>query len=311
MTIKKIEKSCGTHDGSFHADEVTACALLLLFHLIEKDKIVRSRNPQVLAACEYVCDVGGIYDADAKYFDHHQADYQGLLSSAGMVLQYLKTKGFLSPQEYLFFNNMLVIGVDAHDNGRDPPPLGHASFSHVISTFNPIQHNASREEQNAAFWHALDFVLGYLKRMRERFAYTESCRESVARSMAEGKDCLLFDENIPWLELFFELNGVDHPALFVIMPSGTQWKLRGIPPSYQQKMQVRLPQPQEWAGLLEEDLKQVSGIPGAVFCHKGRFISVWNTRQDALQALKMILKQTGRLSHDDDFWKNYPRGTTI
>ena len=29
-------RSFGTHDGSFHADEVTACALLLLFDLIDR-----------------------------------------------------------------------------------------------------------------------------------------------------------------------------------------------------------------------------------------------------------------------------------
>ncbi|MDF2550599.1 MAG: hypothetical protein K0S07_1666, partial [Chlamydiales bacterium] len=31
----KQPRSFGTHDGSFHADEVTACALLLLVDLID------------------------------------------------------------------------------------------------------------------------------------------------------------------------------------------------------------------------------------------------------------------------------------
>ena len=74
------------------------------------------------------------------------------------------------------------------------------------------------------------------------------------------------------------------------MPSGEHWKLRGIPPNLQEKMKVRLPLPQEWAGLSEEDLKRVSGIPGAIFCHKGRFISVWETKGDALQALHYVLR---------------------
>lgn len=51
-------RSFGTHDGSFHADEVTACALLLLFDLIDQEEIVRSRNLKELSSCEYVCDVG-------------------------------------------------------------------------------------------------------------------------------------------------------------------------------------------------------------------------------------------------------------
>ena len=289
MNQIKIDRSCGTHDGSFHADEVTACALLILFDLIDKTRIVRTRDLPTLAQCSYVCDVGGVYDPDQKLFDHHQVDYQGPLSSAGMVLQYLKDCKLMDQQEYQFFNHALVAGVDAHDNGKDQPPLGHASFSHVVSNFNPIQYDAPSKQQNEAFWLALEFVFCHLHRMKQRFIYTQSCREKVATAMAEKKEYLVFEENIPWLELFFELNGVNHPALFVIMPSGNQWKLRGIPPTYHQRMQVRLPQPVEWAGLLEEDLKRVSGIKGAVFCHKGRFISVWKTRHDALKALSIIL----------------------
>ena len=74
-----------------------------------------------------------------------------------------------------------------------------------------------------------------------------------------------FDVSIPWLESFFALGGKDHPSLFVIMPAGEHWKLRGIPPDEQHKMQVRVPLPQKWAGLLDEDLKKVSGISGAIF----------------------------------------------
>lgn len=288
--MQKISRSCGTHDGTFHADEITACALLMLFNLIDEDKIIRTRDLHLLANCEYVCDVGGIYDSAQKLFDHHQVDYQGPLSSAGMVLQYLKDIHVLNLKEYHFFNHSLVMGVDAHDNGRDPLTPGYCSFSHVISNFTPIRHDCSAEEQNQAFHRALKFVFEHLQRLWDRFKYMQSCREAVADCMVKSKECLIFDQNLPWLEIFFELNGINHPALFVIMPSGNHWKLRGIPPSYQDRMKVRLPQPQQWAGLLNDDLKRVSGIPGAIFCHKGRFISVWETREDALKALEYTLK---------------------
>ena len=42
--IAKIPRSVGTHDGTFHADEVTACALLLLFDLVDGNKIIRTRQ---------------------------------------------------------------------------------------------------------------------------------------------------------------------------------------------------------------------------------------------------------------------------
>jgi uncharacterized UPF0160 family protein len=288
---KKIPRSVGTHDGTFHADEVTACALLLLFDLIDRDKIVRTREPELLKECEYVCDVGGIYDPSQKLFDHHQIEYVGPLSSAGMVLAYLRDTAVIKHNEYDLFNNTLIKGVDAHDNGRDHGVVGLCSFSQVVSNFTPIFYDASKEVQNSCFHEALSFVFGHLKRMWERYHYTRSCREIIAKLMEGNKEVLMFDRALPWQDIFFELNGVNHPALFVIMPAGQHWKLRGIPPNAEDKMKVRLPLPLEWAGHLDEDLKKISGIPGAVFCHKGRFVSVWETKEDALKALNYILSK--------------------
>jgi uncharacterized UPF0160 family protein len=298
--MHKLLRSCGTHDGTFHADEVTACALLMLFDLIDEDKIIRTRDPRILANCEYVCDVGGFYDPLHKLFDHHQVDYQGPLSSAGMILKYLEKSKIIQPKEYTFFNRTLITGVDAHDNGKDPLIYGYTSFSHVVSNFTPILYDCESHEQDEAFHQALQFVFGHLKRLWTRFQYVHSCREIVVASMSKQKNFLSFEQTIPWLEIFFELNGISHPALFVIMPSGKHWKLRGIPPTYEERMKVRLPQPKEWAGLLDEDLKRVSGIPGAIFCHKGRFISVWETKEDAYKALEYTLAHA-KENHDNNF----------
>lgn len=289
--MAKVLRSIGTHDGSFHADEVTACALLILFDLVDRDKIVRTRNLNELSECEYVCDVGGIYDPDRKLFDHHQVDYDGTLSSAGMILQYLLERQILSEGEYRYLNDMLIHGVDEHDNGIAPFPTGYCTYSHVISNYAPIQHDSSPEEQNETFFIALDFALGHVKRLRERYAYIQSCRELMEKEMAKSEICLTFDKRIPWLELFFELGGEDHPARFMIMPSGEHWTLRGIPPTYEDRMNVRHPLPKHWAGLLDQDLKEVSGISGAIFCHKGLFISVWETKEDAQKALDFTLSR--------------------
>lgn len=290
----KILRSFGTHDGTFHADEVTACALLMLFDLIDVGAIVRTRNHEELSRCEYVCDVGGVYDPRKKLFDHHQADYQGHLSSAGMILRYLQDIGVISPKEREFFDHSIIIGVDAHDNGKELHSSGVCTYSHVVSNFTPIQHDVEESVQDKCFMEALEFARGHLERMWKRYQYMQSCRQIIAESMAVGKECLMFDKGIPWLEIFFEMGGEDHPAKFLIMPSGHHWKLRGIPPNLEERMKVRYPLPKEWAGLLEEELKKVSGIPGAIFCHKERFISVWETKEDALKALDYVLTKDKR-----------------
>lgn len=295
MNNLKTPRSFGTHDGTFHADEVTACALLLLFNLIDKDKIIRTRDLEELSKCEYVCDVGGIYDPNRKLFDHHQVEYQGSLSSAGMILLHLKDKNVISPKEHHFFYHSLIMGVDAHDNGKDPQIPGLCTYSNIVSNFTPIVHDVEEEIQEVAFFDALAFALGHLTRLWERYNYIQSCRQIVAESMAKDSQCLMFEKSIPWMEIFFDMGGNSHPAAFVIMPSGKHWKLRGIPPSLDEKMKVRLPLPKEWAGLLDEELKRISKIPGAIFCHKGRFISVWETKEDAIKALNYTL---GTVTHE-------------
>ncbi|MCH9608923.1 MAG: hypothetical protein S4CHLAM45_03380 [Chlamydiales bacterium] len=285
-----MKRSLGIHSGVFHADEVSAAAFLLLYDLIDEDKIRRTRDPAILKECEYVCDVGGVYDPKKKLFDHHQSSYLGPMSSSGMVLLYLKESGVISEKVYAFFYHSLVKGIDDHDNGRSVQHPGVCTFSHVIANFPPVSYDASEAEMDQAFHNALAFTLGHLKRIYDRFVYNKSCQDEVRKAMEGGRKCLFFEKSLPWIENFFSLGGTSHPALFLIMPAAEHWKLRGIPPDLEHRMQVRLPLPAQWAGLLGDELKKASGIKGAVFCHKGRFTSVWETKEDAEEALQKVLK---------------------
>lgn len=285
------KRSLGTHNGSFHADEVTACALLLLFDFIDKDNVFRTRDPDILDNCEFVCDVGGVYDPSIKRFDHHQVEYQGPLSSAGMILLYLNDQKIITEKFFRFFRECLVHGVDLHDNGQMNLESGICTFSHIISNFMPIEYTATSDDLDKAFFEAVDFTLSHLTRMKRRYEYTLGCKEEVEENMKSNHVCLFFDRSLPWLENFFSLGGERHSARFVIMPSGNHWKLRGIPPSLKQRMKVRTYLPKKWAGLHEDDLKKITGIPGAIFCHKGRFISIWETKEDAFKALDLILQK--------------------
>ena len=285
------QRSVAVHDGPFHADEVTAVAFLNVYDLINQDRIYRTRDPKVIEKTEYVCDVGGIYDEQMKKFDHHQVEYQGPLSSVGMVLLYLKNKKIISERLFHYFNDYLVWGIDQHDNGHIRLEKGICYFSDVIANFVPAEYTVSDEEMLKSFHQALDFCIGYIKRMINRFNYLEKCREIVKEKMKSKDKVLIFDEPMSWQESFFDLNGEDHPALFIIMPSQNHWKLRGIPPSWEKRMEIRKPLPEKWAGLHEEELKNITKIDGAIFCHKGRFISIWETKEDAIKAAKLVLEE--------------------
>lgn len=288
-----ITRSLGTHDGSFHADEVSACALLLLFDLIDRDKIFRSRDPNQLEQCEFVCDVGGVYDPTQKRFDHHQREYEGDLSSAGMIWLYLKERKIIDDALYEHINHAVIMGVDAHDTGKVWHKDGVCTFSHIIANFVPVSYGAPEQEREIAFFEALDFALDCFRRLISRYQYILSCKDRVKEAMLKNEKVLIFDEAMPWQENFFALGGETHPALFIIMPAHEHWKLRGIPPNKMKKMDVRHPLPLDWAGLRDEELKRISGVQGAIFCHKGLFISIWETKEDALKALDQVLLEGG------------------
>lgn len=286
--MKEI-KSCGTHSGSFHADEVTAVSLLLLFDLIDRDKVYRTRDQAILSRCEYVCDTGGIYDEGKKLFDHHQIAYKGGLSSAGMILKYLLNNAIIDNLFYDFLATHLINEVDAHDNGV-PLTTSNASFSLIIANFTPPEHNVSDAELDRAFFNAVDFAFGHLERLQARFAYLQQVKPLVKKTMDSYDFCLIFDEALPWIDNFFALGGDKHPAKFIIMPSAKHWKLRTIPPSIDRRMAMRQPLPAEWLGLRGADLCAVTGNSDAIFCHKSGFISIWRTKAGALKALEQLTR---------------------
>lgn len=80
-TLENSTKKIGTHDGVFHCDEVLACYMLKTLPEYADAEIVRSRNPEILATCDIVVDVGSEFIPDKLRFDHHQATFAETLSS--------------------------------------------------------------------------------------------------------------------------------------------------------------------------------------------------------------------------------------
>ncbi|XP_030373771.1 UPF0160 protein C27H6.8 isoform X2 [Scaptodrosophila lebanonensis] len=72
----------GTHNGTFHCDEVVACFMLKQLPEYENAEILRSRDDKLLREkCDIIVDVGSEFDPEKKLFDHHQKSFQDTLSS--------------------------------------------------------------------------------------------------------------------------------------------------------------------------------------------------------------------------------------
>ena len=83
------------------------------------------------------------------------------------------------------------------------------------------------------------------------------------------------------------------------MPAGKHWKLRGIPPNMEERMKVRHPLPEAWAGLLDAELKAASGIRAPSSATKGALSRCGKQRDDAFKALRKVNR------HDHHIRKNH------
>ena len=122
--------------------------------------------------------------------------------------------------------------------------------------------------------------------MRDAEQTAAVVREAMAEAERLGVNYLVLEDYVKWKKAYFEAGGEEHDTEFVLHPGvDGSWRVVAIPPvagSFGKKC----PLPEAWAGLRDDELARVSGVQGAVFCHKNRFIAVWKTRAQLEAALR-------------------------
>lgn len=264
-------------------------AFALLRAFVDDDAVVvRTRDAALIASGDLVFDVGGEYDAARQRFDHHQASYQGPMSSAGMVLVWLAETARMDSETFQVLRDQLVNFVDDVDNGRRPPQRDVPCFAKLIDACN--RGCTTFDEFDRAYLRAVDAALLLVRGITTGVIEDRYARTVVGAAMeaarAQGHRVVLLGEGVRWKPAYFGLDGASHPTDYVLMPSpdGT-WQVHAIPPSECSFDQKR-PLPDEWCGLTGDALCRVIGVQGARFAHKNRFIAVFDTREAAVDALK-------------------------
>lgn len=276
-----------THSGKFHADDVLAWALLCHFHPKRSSlSLTRTRDIEIIQSADIVFDVGGLYNPSIGRFDHHQNEYTGPLSSAGMVLQWLLTSDWINPTLGKIMDHEIVSYVDDVDNGRIEERPSVPCFSKMVNLFNaPAQTLQDFDEQ---FQRATKIASGIIEGIVSRHRKEEEAKQLVLSTMnmtREFNNLMEFPAYISWKTTYYANEGSTHPTEFVMYPSmhGT-WQISAIPPTSESFAQKRS-FPLEWAGLRDEELSAVTGVP-SIFCHKNRFIAVFETRNAAIEAMR-------------------------
>jgi uncharacterized UPF0160 family protein len=303
-----------THSGSFHADEVTAYAILCL--AIGKDRLdfARTRNPAVITQAEIVFDVGGVCDPDQGRFDHHMTadkaprrEDGGLYSSAGLIwgrygrdalrgvaeieeLAIGRDDTDIIDQLWSRIDRSFIRQIDRVDTGEETP--GPLSYADQIDSFNPNWNEAGKSD--IAFRRASNFASDTLCRtVRRELAHILS-RKIVLEAHAAGSDpeILELPLSLPWQGAVYEN---DLPVKFAVYPSDGDWMIAAMPTrlgGYDQ----RVPLPEEWAGLRNADLQAETGVDDAVFVHAARFCGAARSKEGALKMVNKTLDLTQSLN---------------
>ncbi|MBM76125.1 MAG: hypothetical protein CMK59_12050 [Proteobacteria bacterium] len=274
-----------THSGKFHADDVLSWALLCLFFPSPK-KLIRSRDPQYLEKADLIFDIGGVYDAKKKQFDHHQAQYKGTLSSAGMILLWLKDSKYIDEQLFERLQKDIVNHVDAVDNGITLPQKEHLDFTVLIDGYN--NGCQTLEDFDKAYFKASSVAKNVLENIlcahNEEQRAIQTVKEELSKSDISKSNILFFDSYISWKGPYFQLRENHHTEFVIFQSLNKTWQAVAIPPELESFAQKRS-FPESWAGKRGSDLAKITGFQSAEFCHKNRFIAVFYSLRDLLSAM--------------------------
>lgn len=299
---KNMIRVIATHNGPFHADDAVAVAALRVLN--PEAKVIRTRNPELLATADIRVDVGGVYDPANNTLDHHFKDSPegplGVrLSSAGMVWlhfgeQIVQALGVSADNAKAVTDEVyksLIAAVDAGDNGQSEPyaapGVENFTLAHAVGTFSPSwDEDQSPASFDAAFEAAVKMVDQVL-RGQVRMAYGSiKARNIVLEACAGDPEVVVFDKFVPWADTLIDAT---RQTKFVVFPSpGDTWMVQCVPPATG-SFDKRLPLPADWAGARDAALEEITGVPGAVFCHPGAFICGARTKDGALALAELAL----------------------
>ncbi len=303
--IFKRKKKVVTHSGSFHADDIFACATLSLYfkkHNI-KYKVIRTRDEYIIEKADYVFDVGGIYDPILERFDHHQPEGAGrrenAIPYASFGLVWKKYGSFLCKDNEEVINDIdrrLAQPIDAIDNGisisepADCSGIYEYGIHGIVSAYqNTWKDSENDNRQLKSFLELVSFFEGVLKREIEksfqRIEMIDLIEESYQRS--KSKEIIEIPYHVGVGSMMQVLNKYPE-VMYVVAKSNKNWKvvaMRENPCTFENRKSM----PKSWAGKRDRELQKVTGVSDAIFCHNSLWLVVAKSRLGARQLAELAL----------------------
>ena len=306
-----------THDGLFHADDVFATALLSL--MTDEINVVRGNDTDLPEnkADWIIYDIGG-GELDHHSPENKEANgtHPGTnipYAACGLVWKKYH-KEILEAEDcpknyingvYQKMENSLILGIDAEDNGFNPtadvletmPNLNAEqkneiirnartsfSISQVIKDFNPNWN--SDMDYYDAFMDAVSFAKDIILNRLDSIISSMDGRDYVLQHINYSADhIMILDEFVPWEGTLYSQswNPKANEIWYVVYPAlRGGWNVQCALDDSHDRTSYRHPLPEEWYGLRHEELRKVSGIATASFCHVSGFLAGCESEEDAL-----------------------------
>lgn len=211
-----MKKLIVTHNKMFHADEITAIALLQIFtdYEIEVDRVCHESKD--FSKYDFVIDIGKTFDGK-KHFDHHQ--YKGGKSSAGLIWDYIGLN-----KQYPKISKLIDL-IDRNDVGTEKAK--EFEFSSLIKCYNT--RNLNSQEQENQFFEVLKFAKTVLLSMKQM-------ADEIIKAKQIVNESFVFDRNPKILELSqftpywtTYINGVTMPYIKAVVwedEEENNWKVK-------------------------------------------------------------------------------------
>ena len=286
-----------THNGRFHTDEVFAVAMLkILFN--NEIEVTRTRDLSKINDADFVLDIGREYNPSLKRFDHHQDTFTDKrannvpYATAGLIWKHFGEKITSLEEVRNRLDLSLIQAIDAEDNGVES--ISKESIympymlPHVIQSFRRPYDKRDENSDLEDFLQAVDFAENLIKREIDKITSNVNGESEVAEIIKSSneKQFIILDKKLPWDLVVF--NNKEILYVIQINEENNNWSIYAVRESLS-SFAVRKPFPKEWGGKEGESLEQITKVNGAIFCHKGLFLTVAKTKENAINLTRLAL----------------------
>ena len=300
MVGRITKKKLITHNGTFHADDLFACATLILLmnkHGYDYD-IVRTRDMEVIKTGDYIFDVGGIYDPKENKFDHHQKGRAGerdngiTYASFGLVWKEYGLELCGGDEDaWQIIDQKIACPIDAVDNGEDLViPKYKGIYPYNGENVFLINAPTWKEEQSLVdkvFLEEVEKVVPLLEReikvAKDNAEGARNIKQFYQKSV--DKRVIEIGEAFPRYLYQSVISTFPEPIYLVFKSGhGDSWKVEAVSKGGG-SLVSRKPFPKSWCGFVNKDQKaeEVIGIKGVIFVHDSGFYANLDTRDNAFK----------------------------